>query len=376
MHLTLIENGELYAPEPLGVQSILLVGDKIARIGPIAASAVKALGLEYEIIDARDCVVTPGFVDPHEHLIGAGGEQGFASRQPEVSFAELVSTGVTTVVGCLGTDTVARSLSTLLAKTRQLEANGISAYMYTGGFRVPPPTIMATIMDDLIVVDKVIGIGEIAISDYRASEPSVQDLAKLVSDGIVGGLISGKAGVTHFHTGSGKQRLKPLRQLLNDFEIPPQYVYPTHISRSRELMDEAIELTQRGAYVDIDVIDEDLAQWLQYYKDRGGPLSQLTVSSDAHTPGGSTAKLYQQFVSCLTDFAMPLEEVLPCFTRNAASVLKLSAKGALKEDNDADVLILHKDTFALRHVFAGGKHLLCDGLLTLEPKGEQAVLLP
>src|SRR3954470_21728344 len=138
--LVLIENGEVYAPEPVGRQSILLDGAKIACIGKIDGAGLVAAGLEIRTVDAKGCVVTPGLIDPHQHIIGAGGEEGSPSRQPEVTPDEIVNAGTTTVVGCLGTDSSSRHLSTLLAKAHQLESQGITARMYTGSFQVPPPT--------------------------------------------------------------------------------------------------------------------------------------------------------------------------------------------------------------------------------------------
>jgi hypothetical protein len=49
-------------------------------------------------------------------------------------------------------------------------------------------------------------------------------------------------------------------------------------------MDDVIALARRGAYVDLDTVEGDLGRWLQYYREHGGPLSQLTVSSDAAAP--------------------------------------------------------------------------------------------
>src|SRR5437870_1932862 len=97
-----LEGGHVFAPEDLGVCSLLIGAGKMLRVGPV--------DLECEVIDATGLSIVPGLVDPHEHLIGAGGEQGFGSRQPEVTAAELLSTGVTTAVGCLGTDVVTRGM--------------------------------------------------------------------------------------------------------------------------------------------------------------------------------------------------------------------------------------------------------------------------
>ena len=358
---TLIEHGEVYTPTPTGVQSLLICQDKVVRIGPTDATALASLGLPCSRIDAAGCVITPGFIDPHQHLIGAAGEAGFASRMPEVALHDIVSAGITTVVGCLGTDTVTRHLTALLAKARQLQAQGITAYIYTGGFQVPTPTITSSVMHDLILIDAVIGVGEIAIADVRSSQPSVPELARLVSDAMVGGMVAGKAGVTHVHVGPGRARLSLLHALLDQYEVSAAHLYATHINRSWELMDEAITLARRGAYIDLDTIEADLSRWLRYYRTHDGPWSQLTVSSDAHTLGGSPHKLYQQFVASAGAEGLSLEDVLPLFTCNPARVLHLSNKGRVRVNMDADLLILDAQTLRIVHVLARGRQMVRHG---------------
>jgi beta-aspartyl-dipeptidase (metallo-type) len=362
--LTLIQNGDVYSPTHLGVQSVLLAGERIIRMGDVDADAVRRLDDACEVVDASGCAVVPGFVDPHEHLIGAGGEQGFGSRMPEVMVEDLLRAGITTAVGCLGTDTTTRRPAALLGKARELCAKGITAYIYIGGFPVPPATITGSVTDDLIIVDEVIGIGEVAIADYRSSEPSLADLAQLVSGGIVGGLVGGKAGVTHFHVGEGRARLGLLRSLIEQHEIPARYCYPTHINRSAALMDEAIALAGLGAYVDTDVIDENLDEWLPYYREHGGDPNRLTVSSDAQTIGGEPRKLYEACVRAVRG-GTPIEEALPHFTRNAAEALRLDRKGCLRPGADADLLLMDRGTLDLVHVFARGAHLLRNGNIEL-----------
>jgi beta-aspartyl-dipeptidase (metallo-type) len=370
--ITLIRGGTVYAPEPIGVQSILLVEGKIGHIGEVDQQALELLPLPFKVIDASGLIVAPGFVDPHEHLIGAGGEDGFITRMPEVALRDIVCSGITTVIGCLGTDMTTRFQTALLGKVRQLKAQGISAYMYTGGYAIPPQTLTRTITDDLVMIDEVIGFGELAISDLRCSEPTINELGKLVSQAIVGGMIGGKAGVTHFHIGPGKKRLSLLRELMDEHETPPQYVYPTHITRSEELMDEAIELAKRGCFVDIDVVEDDLDRWLTYYRDHDGPLEQLTVSTDAHTPGGTHQKLYQNFVRVIRERGMALEDVLPLFTRNPAAALQLDGKGRLERGADADLLVLRKKTLEIVHVVARGKTMVRDGRFVADDQEQAA----
>lgn len=65
--ITVIYNGEIYAPEPLGVTSILVINQTIVKIGDANEEALRNLGIEYEVVDANGSVVVPGFIDPHVH---------------------------------------------------------------------------------------------------------------------------------------------------------------------------------------------------------------------------------------------------------------------------------------------------------------------
>lgn len=86
---------------------------------------------------------------------------------------------MTTIVGCLGTDGCTRTMSNLLAKAKGLEEEGITTYVYTGSYQVPVRTLTGTIMDDIILLEKVVGTGEIALSDHRSSQPSKRNLPEL-----------------------------------------------------------------------------------------------------------------------------------------------------------------------------------------------------
>jgi len=363
--LTLIEGGDVYAPEHLGRQSILLVDGKIGRIGDVDRRAVESLGVDADFIDASGCLVCPGFIDPHEHLLGGSGEEGFATQTPEISLSEIVTAGITTVVGTLGVDTTMKTMSGLLAKAKGLKEEGLSAYLWSGGYNVPATSIMSSVREDMMFIDEVVGAGEIAISDKRATEPSIRELAKLIVDTRMGGMLSKKAGVTHFHVGSGKRRMKCLEQVLDDdmFEIEPCWLYPTHVERNERLMRDAIALTKRGCFVDIDVQQEDLARWLAFYLDNGGDLNQLTVSSDASKKGPRT--LFEQIRNCARGHRLPLASLLRLVTRNTSEVLKLERKGRLETGAHGDILVLEKDEFELVHVLAQGKRMIDDGALVV-----------
>ena len=364
--LTLIENADVFDPQPRGKASILLSENRILKIGEVDRRAVENLGIELEYLDATDCIVTPGFIDPHQHLLGGSGEKGFASQTPEIYPNEIIQAGITTVVGCLGVDTTMKTLAGLLAKAKALNEEGISAFIWSGGYNVPPTTISGTIRNDILFIREVIGAGEIAISDERAMNPQPHELAQVVTDAYVGGMLSKKAGITHFHVGEGEKRLEILRTLIEEFEISPEWLYPTHIERSEKLMLEAIELNKRGSFVDIDTVEEDLSKWLKFYLENGGNPEKLTVSSDASIT--SPKAFFEQIMGCLRENKIPLEKVLSLVTANTSKVLKLERKGFLRAGNEADVLVLRKDGFEIKDVIAGGRRILKNGRIVLKEK--------
>lgn len=357
---TLIENGEIYAPEHLGRGSLLLAAGRIVRVGEkVDRKKLEATGLGCEVVNANGCLVVPGFIDPHQHILGAGGEAGYASRMPEILIRDIVRASITTVVGLLGTDATTRHFTSLLSKARGLEEQGVTTFIYTGNFQVPPPTFTGSVRDDIVIIDKVIGVGEIAIADFRSSKPTVAELGRIVSDAVVGGTMSGKAGVAHFHTGAGQEKLGSLHALLDEYpELPASNLHATHITRSHALIEDAVRLAKRGAYVDMDTVDKDFGQSFVYYREHGGPLDHLTVSSDAGAGTSSGVRtLYEAFVSGVREFGLPVEQALPCFTLNTATVLKLANKGRLIEGADADVLVLKKDGLEIAEVFAKGQRM-------------------
>ncbi|WP_026859870.1 beta-aspartyl-peptidase [Jeotgalicoccus psychrophilus] len=377
--ITLIKNADVYAPKSLGKQSILLLNDKISKIGDFNEDVLEQLGVEYKVVDAEGAAVTPGFIDPHVHLLGGGGEGGFATRTPEIQLSDLLKSGITSVAGLIGTDGTTRHLTSLLAKARGLEIEGVSTYIYTGNYDVPTPTFTNNVKDDAILIDKVIGTAEIAISDSRSGQPSVHELAKIVGQTRVGGMLSGKAGITHFHTGPGKAYLSILHQLLDEYELPASNLHVTHITRSKELFDDAIKLASRGSFVDI-TADDKTYKWISYYKENKGDLSKLTLSSDGNgsLPSfnergellslgvASTRTLYDQVIETIKDGYLTIEEALNLATLNTATALKLENKGMIDVGKDADLLVISKENFEIQHVFSKGKHMIEEGELLIK----------
>lgn len=364
---SLVQNGEVLEPKPLGIHDVLCACGIVAKIGSTCPAQLYALDEAAEILDATDCYVTPGIIDPHEHLIGGSGEKGFATQTPEIALHELVEAGITTVVGCLGVDTTTKTMPSLLAKVKGLNESGITAFLYCGGYDVPPVTLTGSVRRDMLFVSEVIGAGETAISDARGMQPTLRDLAKLVSEAYVGGILTGKAGITHFHVGEGGERLEPLRSLLSRYPIEPSCLYPTHVQRNEPLMREAIELTRRGVTIDLDTVDEDLPKWAGFFLKHDGVIANLTVSSDAGIPAPRT--LFEQIRAATLELKLHLSDAISWVTANPARVLKLRGKGRLRLGADADLLVIEKGSLRLRHVVARGLTLLKDGHLVIEDPG-------
>jgi beta-aspartyl-dipeptidase (metallo-type) len=122
---------------------------------------------------------------------------------------------------------------------------------------------------------------------------------------------------------------------------------------------EAIDLAKQGAFVDIDTVDEDLAEKLSFYRANGGPMEQLTISSDASIT--SPQNVFGQIRSCVLEAGFGIEDVLPIVTSNTAAALKLEEKGTIAVGKIADVLVIEKSKFELREVFSKGQRLVRAG---------------
>jgi len=195
--LTLIKNADIFAPESIGIGYLLLGGGKILHVGH--GNPDVDTSWFGETVDMGGAPVGPGLIDCHVHVTGGGGEDGFSTQAPPVPLTQFTRYGVTSVVGLLGTDDETRSTASLLARTRALREEGLSAWCWTGGYHVPPTTLTGSVRSDIVNIDCVIGLGELAVSDHRSSQPTFEELARLASEVHVAGLLSKKAGVIHLH---------------------------------------------------------------------------------------------------------------------------------------------------------------------------------
>jgi beta-aspartyl-dipeptidase (metallo-type) len=358
--LQLLTNAQVFAPADIGIRQLLVGG---GRILAMAAKREDIDAMSATVVDLQGRRLVPGLIDGHAHVTGGGGESGFSSRVPPQSIGKFTCAGVTTVVGVLGTDDTTRDTRALLAQTRGLREEGLGAWCHTGGYHLPPVTLTGSVRDDIVFLDPVIGVGEVALSDHRSSQPTCDELLRLASDAHVAGMISGKAGIVHLHLGDGPRGLDLVRQALAISEIPGRVFNPTHVNRRKELFDEALELTQHGCSVDITAfpVDDGDDAWaadiaLARYLDSGAAEGLVTVSSDG---GGCLPVFNEQGEIIEMDIGRPsmlgktlrdllisgaeLQRILPAFTSNVATLLRFHDRGRIDTGMAADLVVLDDD---------------------------------
>ncbi|RGW46732.1 MULTISPECIES: beta-aspartyl-peptidase [Megamonas] len=378
---TLLKNAHVIAPEDLGVKDILVAGEKIAMIGEgLSLPAI----YDCEVVDCEGNYVVPGFIDSHVHLIGGGGEGGYATRTPEIQLTDITTSGVTTVLGLLGTDGVTRHVASLLAKARGLEDEGITAYIYSGSYEIPTPTITGSVRNDIILIDKVIGTGEIAMCDHRSSQSPKEAYQQITAEARVGGMLSGKAGVVNMHLGDGEDGLKMLYEITKNGEIPKTQIIPTHVNRNKRLFKEAIEWAKQGGIMDVtsSVSPESgsshsvkSSEAVKQALEAGVNIENITMSSDGNgsmpifdEAGNNIGVGVASQISILNEFRdmvqkenIAITDAIKIITSNIAKFTKLyPRKGCLANNSDADILVLDKD-LQLQHVWARGTHMVENG---------------
>ncbi|HEY3381145.1 MAG TPA: beta-aspartyl-peptidase [Vicinamibacterales bacterium] len=377
--MLLLKNAELYTPDPAGRTDILMAGGRVIRI----QQDIQISQSWCETVDASSFIVTPGFIDGHVHVTGGGGEGGYATRTPELSLSDVIRGGITTVVGCLGTDGVTRSLAALLAKARGLDDEGISTFMYTGYYAVPVETLTGSIERDLILIDKIIGVGEVALSDHRSTQPTFEAFSRTVAEARRGGILSGKAGVVNVHMGDGPRGLSMIRRIVEETEIPISQFVPTHINRNLALFEEGVAFAKAGGVVDlttssapvfIDDGEVKCSKGLRMMLEAGVDISRVTFTSDGQgsLPSfdeqgrlkrleiGRVTSLFAEVRDAVREEKVPLETAMRVITANPARALKLGRKGQLAAGADADVVLLEPKTLEICGVIAKGEWLMKD----------------
>lgn len=374
--LTLLRNTTLYAPEPLGSQDLLFGGGKVLAIAPRLPDPPAEWPVQ--VLDAQGARLVPGLVDCHAHLTGGGGEGGAHTRVPAPGLTELTLSGVTTAIGLLGTDCTTRSLAELLATARGLSHYGPTCLVYTGGYEVPPPTLTGSVRGDIVHIDRVVAVGELAVSDHRSSQPTLDELLRVAADAHVSGLMTGKAGLLHLHLGDGARGLSLVREAITRSELPARVFHPTHCNRNRPLWKEAMDLSALGGFIDISAFPADgdapsgaqaLLQWAQrglnphrvtLSSDSGGCLPDFDAEGNLLGMGVGSARSLLSTLREAVALGLPLERALAACTQNVATLFRLHHKGHIAPGADADLLLLNED-MTVRSLWADGRHLVQDG---------------
>lgn len=380
--MLLIKNTNLYSPQSLGKKDILISNGKVVAID----DEIVNHSVFSKVWDAKGAITTPGFIDQHIHVIGAGGKHGFASMTPQLHLGDLINCGTTTVVGLLGTDGSTRSIKTLFSKTQALNQEGITAYMYTGYYGLDKVYLMNSLQEDMIYIDSVIGC-KIAISDIRSSYPSALELLRLLRNVRVGGMLAGKKGILHLHLGALSSKMDLLFEIIENYEFPIEHISPTHVGRTKELFDQAITFAKMGGMIDITTGASkytDPYKSVLYALDNNVSIDNITFSSDGNAGldkldknnnlvGFKSApfdKNFEEVINLHKLGGVPLEDALKLITSNPAKNLGLKNKGEVKVNSDADLCFLNSD-LELNTVIANGKFMMKDGELVVKGSFEK-----
>ncbi|WP_214765476.1 MULTISPECIES: beta-aspartyl-peptidase [unclassified Exiguobacterium] len=331
-----------------------------------------------QTIDGTGKRLVPGLIDGHVHPIGGGGEGGFASRTAPLVASDFLTGGVTTVVGLLGTDGWTRTGIDLLAHVRGFARHGIRPFLLTGSYAVPPVSITDTIGRDIVLINEVIGLGEIAINDHRSTQPTVQELTRLTAEARIAGMVKGVNGTMNVHIGDGKQALHLLEEVVRTSDVPIEQFLPTHINRSERIFGAGLAWAKQGGRIDfttcttkafIEEGEVPAGLALKRALEAGIPLRQITMSSDAGAslPAFDAAgKLLRMESGKPTSMLQAVEEAvrhgvaftdaIQTVTRNVAEAYGISG-GTIKPGERADLLLI-SDAFEIDTILAGGHAIM------------------
>ena len=391
MRWILLKGGHVFDPEDRGAADVLMLGGEIAGVGP-GLAAPTGVG-EGEIVDVSGCILLPGLIDPHLHVMGASGMGGPTTRSTDLQIERIAGVGVTTVVSPLGADSLSRDIPGLLARAAALECEGISAYCYTGGWKNPVPTLTGDPQADVAYVDRVLGV-KVAIAEPMAPAYTPEELCRLAHAAWTGGRMAGKRSVLHTHAGDLSEGLASIREVQRRTGIPAERLVVTHVNRNPDLWRQAMEFARAGGSIDLTTMQRPetnhlhaipAAQALREALAAGVPAARMTLSTDSGVPYpklDASGKMIGLYMAGPDAILGTIRELLQTglswgaaaafATANTAGLLGLTRKGRLAAGADADVLILDAGGQVDR-VYARGRQLVREGQpLVWGPFGGQA----
>lgn len=372
----LVKNVKLFDPQPMGKVDVLVTNDRVAAVGNDLHPQIPGL----TVIDGTGKTAVPGFIDQHVHVTGGGGEGGFNSRTPELMLSTVIKAGVTTLVGLLGTDSYTKSVENVLAKTKEFNADGITAYCLTGAYVYPPVTVTGSVSKDIVYIKEILGC-KLAISDHRCSRPTKEELIRLASDIRMAALISGKPGILHIHLGGCGRQLEDIIEIVEEAYLPIKHFRPTHLDCNPKA---ALRFMELGGWADFTAEPSKTDELYDVIQKAG--IEHLTVSSDSNgsipvwneardqvvaVKVGGMDPLYEIIRNLVVDFNVPMETAIQLITSNVARALELyPEKGTVRPGSHADMVLLdenlHIDT-----VMAMGKLMMKDKQLLVKGAFEE-----
>ncbi len=376
----LMRGGHVFDPEDRGIADILIVDGRIAAVGPSLAVPT-GIG-DGETVVIADRVVLPGLIDGHLHVMGASGMGGPTTRTTDLQIERIAGAGVTTAVSPLGADSLSRTIPALLARAAALEAEGLTAYCYTGGWRHPVPTLTGDPQADVAFVDRVLGV-KAAISEPMAPVYSLEELCRLAHAAFTGGRLAGKAAVLHAHVGDEPDGLTPLWEIQRRTGIPAHRLVATHVNRNSHLWTQAREYARAGGSIDITGMQRPEtghpkalppARAIQEALAERVPPERITLSTDsgaAYPRTDASGRVVGHYMAGPESLLLTIRELAQegglswgqaasfC-TAHPADLLGLSRKGYLRPGRDADLVLLGR-AGNVESVLARGSFLVREG---------------
>ena len=374
MHWLHIKNAHVYSPKDFGVVNVVIWNGQIVSVGEHAEPLSDA---NVETVEAEGRPLLPGLIDPHVHIMGASGAGGPLSRSTVQPLSELTCAGITTVVTPLGTDSLSRTIPNLLMQAETSTAEGVTAYVYTGGWCNPVPTLTGDAQTDVAFLPRVLGI-KVAIAEPMAPPMSVTELEHYAHAAVIGGRFANKQAVLHAHIGDRPEGLQPLWDAGKSSGLPLDRFMATHINRNPALLEMAIDFAKAGGNIDVTgqiQVERGYGQAtpaadaILKLIDADTPLERITLSTDS---GGSYIQQSEehfcmadpatmwQTVQALANAGMDWTQIASIASHHAAQTLGLTQKGQIIEGADADLLLLNSDG-ELDAVWSGGKQMVSKG---------------
>ena len=367
--IKLIKNIRVFRDGAWKPSELLIADKRIAAVDDRLDCRLPGL----EILDGRGMRAIPGYIDQHVHITGGGGEGGFSNQVPPLRFSAPVKAGVTTLVGLLGTDGTTRSVESLVAKTKAFREQGLTCFCLTGAYEYPSPTVTGSVRRDIVLIEECIGV-KIAICDHRSATITREELTRLASDAHQAGILSGKPGIVHLHTGSGKDQLNILFDVLEHSEVPISTFRPTHLAGK---IDQAIRFANMGGFIDITCDPDNMEKRCAIIRRalEECPAGSVTLSTDGNGSmpvwnekkemigigAGKISALHDTVRGLVRCENLPLEEAILPVTVNPAKALGLAGKkGVLTPGADADILLLDEN-LNIDTTIALGRVLLREG---------------